>query len=161
MNPYRARILGLLGDRPVLPSLEATPAKVEEIVARLGREGMSRARPPGKWTARHILAHLADAEIAVGFRLRQALAENDHVIQPFDQDLWAARYGDVDGEAAARSFCAVRRWNLDLIRTLTPEEMARPVMHPERGMESVEIIVKMLAGHDLNHVAQLEEIVGG
>jgi hypothetical protein len=32
------------------------------------------------------------------------------------------------------------------------------MMHPERGMESVEIIVKMLAGHDLNHLAQLEQI---
>jgi hypothetical protein len=158
MNPYRERMLGLLGDRPAIASLEATPAKIEALVARIGRAGMSRAYAPGKWTAGHILAHLADAEIGVGFRLRQALAEKEHVIQPFDQDLWARRYPALDGEAAARAMCALRAWNLALMRTITPQELARPVMHPERGMESVDIIVKMLAGHDLNHLAQLEQI---
>jgi hypothetical protein len=158
MNPYRERILGLLGDRPALASLEATPAKIEALVARIGRGGMSRAWAPGKWTARQILAHLADAEIATGFRLRQALAENEHVIQPFDQDLWARRYQALDGEAAARAFCALRPWNLALVRTFTPQDLARPLMHPERGMESVEILVRMLAGHDLNHLSQLDAI---
>ncbi len=158
MNPYRERILGLLGDRPAVESLEATPGKIETLVARIGAGGMSRAYAPGKWTARQILAHLADSEIAIGFRLRQSLAEADHVIQPFDQDLWAAPYESLDGQAAARAFCALRAWNLALVRTLTPKDLARPVMHPERGMESVEIMVKMLAGHDLNHLAQLEQI---
>jgi hypothetical protein len=158
MNPYRERMLGLLGDRPAVASLEATPAKVEALATRIGRSGMSRAYAPGKWTARQILAHLADAEIATGFRLRQALAEDGHVVQPFDQDLWARRYEALDGEAAARAFCALRAWNVALLRTLTPQDLARPLMHPERGMESVEILVKMLAGHDLNHLAQLDEI---
>jgi DinB family protein len=158
MNPYRERILGLLGKRNPVESLEATGARVEALVKKIGPKGMSRAYAPGKWTAREILAHLADAEIGVGFRLRQALAEKDHVAQPFDQDKWAERYEDVDGEAAARAFCALRPWNVALIKTLAPADLARPMMHPERGMESVDIIVKMLAGHDLNHVAQLEQI---
>jgi len=158
MNPYRERILGLLGDRPVVESLEATPGKVEKFVARIGSGGMSRSYGPGKWTARQVLAHLADAELAIGFRLRQALAEPEHVIQPFDQDLWAARYESLDGQTAAAAFCALRLWNVALVRTLTPKDLARPVMHPERGMESVDVIVKMLAGHDLNHLAQLEQI---
>ena len=158
MNPYRERILGLLGDRNVVESLQATTTRVEGLVARIGPEGMSRSYAPGKWTARQILAHLAAAEIGVGFRLRQALAEPDHVAQPFDQDRWADRYESLDGGTAARAFCALRPWNLALVRTLTPKDLARPMMHPERGMESVDIIVKMLAGHDLNHLAQLEQI---
>jgi hypothetical protein len=158
MNPYRERILGLIGERNPVESLEATGARVDALAKRIGPKGMSRSYGPGKWTAGQILAHMADAEIGVGFRLRQALAEKDHVAQPFDQDKWAERYQKVDGEAAARSFVALRSWNVALIRTLTPSDLARPMMHPERGMESVDIIVKMLAGHDLNHLAQLEQI---
>jgi hypothetical protein len=158
MNPYRERILGLLGDRPALETLEASAARVEALAQRIGPSSMSRAWAPGKWTARDILAHLADAEIATGFRLRQALAQDDHVIQPFEQDDWAKRYGQLDGMAAARAFTALRAWNLDLVRTMTPGDLARPVMHPERGMETIGILVKMLAGHDLNHIAQLEQI---
>jgi hypothetical protein len=160
MSEYRERILKTLGDRPVVETLEATGARVEALAARLGAAGMRRSVAPGKWTAHQILAHLADAEIGVGFRLRQALAEDDHQAQAFDQDRWAARYGGLpaDGVAAARAFCALRPWNVALIRTLTPKDLARPFYHPERGMESVDLIVKMLAGHDLNHIAQLEQI---
>src|SRR5688572_24947388 len=158
MNPYTERILGLLGDRAPVASLEASSKRIESLASTLGRDGLGRSYAPGKWTASQILAHLADAELAIGFRLRQALAEDNYIIQAFDQELWAKRYGALDGALATRTFSALRQWNLALIRTLKPEELARPAMHPERGPESVEIIIKMLAGHDLNHLAQLETI---
>jgi hypothetical protein len=34
-------------------------------------------------------------------------------------------------------------------------------MHQERGQESVAHIVKMAAGHDLNHLRQIEAILKG
>src|SRR5262249_42020777 len=160
MSEYRERILKTLGDRPVIGTLEATGARVEALAAKLGPVGMKRSVAPGKWTAQQILAHLADAEIGVGFRLRQALAEDDHKAQAFDQDIWASRYSALpaDGLAAARAFCGLRPWNVALIKTLTPKDLARSFYHPERGTESVDLIIKMLAGHDLNHLAQLEQI---
>ena len=114
----------------------------------------------GKWTGRQILAHLADAEIGVGFRARQALAEDHHTIQPFDEGAWARRYQDVDHEAALRSFLALRGWNIALFGRLAPEDLAREAYHPERGPETVGVIIRMLAGHDYNHLAQLERIPG-
>jgi DinB family protein len=160
VSAYRERILGLLGDRPVLDVLQATPARIEALVARLGTAGLARPWAPGKWTGREILAHLADAELATGFRFRQAVAEPHHVIQPFDQDRWASRYGALDGATAARAFCALRPWNLELVRTFSESDLARPLWHPERGMESLGTLVRMLGGHDLNHLAQLEQIPG-
>jgi hypothetical protein len=153
-------MLSLLGDRSPGEAMEAARKRLEELVEQLGEEDFSRSYGPGKWTAREILVHMADAELAVGFRLRQALAEQNHTVQAFDQDLWARRYARFDARLAARTFGAVRLWNLALIRTLSPEELAKPVMHPERGIESVGIMIRMLAGHDLNHLAQLEQIAG-
>jgi hypothetical protein len=89
MNPYVERMLGLLGDRPVVESLGDTAKRIEAIAVALDAGRMERTYAPGKWTARQILAHLADAEIGIGFRLRQALAEDNHAAQPFDQDRWA------------------------------------------------------------------------
>jgi DinB superfamily len=160
MSAYRERMLALLGDRSPAESLDATRKRIEELVEQLGEEGLSRSYGPGKWRAREILVHLADAELAIGFRMRQALAEQNHTVQAFDQDDWARRYAPLDARLAARTFGAVRLWNLALIRTLSPEDLARPVMHPERGIESVGIMIRMLAGHDLNHLAQLEQIAG-
>src|ERR1700685_2126077 len=87
MNPY-ASFLGPRDSRQVIAS---TPARLRELVDSLGA-GADQSPAPGKWSAREILCHLADCEIVFAFRFRQALAEDYHVIQPFDQDRWAAVY---------------------------------------------------------------------
>ena len=85
-------------------------------------------------------------------------AEDDHRIQPFDQDLWARWYGAADADLAIASQAALRAWNLNLFRSIGPNELARVTHHPERGDESVDRIIRMLAGHDLNHLGQLEAV---
>jgi DinB family protein len=155
---YRTRILGLLGERNPIESLEDSARRVEETARRLGEAGLARSWGPGKWTGKQILAHLADAEVGVGFRVRQVLAEDHHTIQPFDEEAWARRYADVDVTAALGSFLGLRRWNLALFRSLSKDDLAREAVHPERGPETLGTIVRLLAGHDLNHLAQLERL---
>ena len=151
-------MLGLLGNKPFLSILEATPTKLQQHFERLGPQGLKKSYAPGKWTAGQIFCHLADAELATGFRSRQMVVEPNHRIQAYDQDLWARNYARQDPVAAVKAFAASRAWNLSFWRTLAPEDLARLAFHPERGDESVETILKLLAGHDLNHLAQLEQI---
>ena len=155
---YRERLLGLLGDRNPLEALEANSKRVEAVARRLGEAGLSRSYGPGKWTGKQILAHLADAEIGIGFRIRQVLSEENHRIQPWDEGSWARRYTNVDVESALASYLASRRWNLSLLRGLSSEDLEREAFHPERGPEKLGTVVRVLAGHDLNHLAQLERL---
>jgi len=155
---YRERLLGLLGDRNPLEALEANSKRVETVARRLGDAGLSRSYGPGKWTGKQILAHLADAEIGIGFRIRQILSEENHRIQPWDEGSWARRYNDVDVESALASYLASRRWNLSLLRGLSSQDLEREAFHPERGPEKLGMVVRVLAGHDLNHLAQLERL---
>jgi DinB superfamily len=155
---YRSRILGLLGERNPLESMESSAKRVEAVARRLGDAGLSRSWGPGKWTGKQILAHLADAELAIGFRTRQVLAQDNHTIQPFDEAAWARRYENVDAEAALAAFLAERRWNLTLFRKLSPADLSREAVHPERGPETLDTIIRLLAGHDWNHLAQLEKL---
>jgi hypothetical protein len=155
---YRSRILGLLGERNPLESMEASAKRVEAAARKLGDAGLSRSYGPGKWTGKQILAHLADAELAIGFRTRQVLAQDNHTIQPFDEAAWARRYENVDAEAALAAFLAERRWNLALFRKLGAADLSREAVHPERGPETLDTIIRLLAGHDWNHLAQLESL---
>jgi len=156
INPYA----NFLGDRDAMEQAHDTPAKLRQLVARLGPDGMKRSYGEGKWTAAQIICHLADVEIAWGFRLRQALTQDHHTIQPFDQDDWARCYDEVDVSQAFPAFIALRAWNLAFLDTVPVEEYSRPVTHPERGTMTVRQMLETLAGHDRNHLAQLETIAG-
>lgn len=151
----------LLGARDPLQVLIETEERIPAVARALGRAGLKRTYAPGKWTAAQVLAHLADCEMAFGFRVRQILAEPDVTIQPFDQDLWAKHYDQVDGLQAALTFKAVRDWNLALFRRLGRDELEKTARHPERGPESAGTVIRIIAGHTLNHLAQLETILGG
>jgi DinB superfamily len=155
-NPY-AGDLGNLDARKIVAETAHELIRLEE---QLGADGLDRSIAPGKWTARMILCHLVDCEIAFGFRLRQALAEPHHVIQPFDQDAWSARYHDpsLSGRTALQVFAALRGWNVVLVNSLPPEAFSKPLSHPERGEMTLQTIVETMAGHDLHHLRQLQAI---
>ena len=149
LNPYAAYVKG----RDPIATLRATPEKLAQLAA-----APSRPAEPGKWDIREVTCHLADCEITFGFRLRQAVAEDHHVIQPFDQDRWAAVYSAYGLKAALDVFSSLRGWNLTFIQALTPDAVAKPVTHPERGTMTVQTILETMAGHDLNHLRQIEAL---
>jgi hypothetical protein len=151
MNPYAV----FLESCDPLDVLGGTAAELATWMDAIGPARVSESPAPGKWSAREILCHLADTEIAFAFRLRQALAEDHHTIQPFDQDAWAEVYKPFTADAALAVFAAVRAWNLTLIGGMTAADLNKPVTHPERGTMTVKTIVETMAGHDLNHLRQL------
>lgn len=153
-NPYASA----LGEREASDVIQTTPLDLHRLVGRIGNARLTEPRAPGKWSARDILCHLADCEIVFAYRLRQTLAEPHHVIQPFDQDKWADRYAARDAALALSTFEALRNWNVALMKSLTPAQLSRPVTHPERGPMTFQIILETIGGHDLHHLAQLEEI---
>jgi DinB superfamily len=157
MNPYAS----FLGDRDAIDVAEQTPRRLSDVAVRLPSANLEWRPAPGKWNAREILCHLADCEIAFGFRLRQALAETNPVIQPFDQEKWAGTYGALSARSALNAFSALREWNLALIHATPADAMGKKVTHPERGVMTFRTIVETMAGHDLNHLTQLDAIVAG
>jgi DinB superfamily len=154
MKPYAAQ----LGDQDAIRVLSATAPRLRELAASLGDSRIEEPIAPGKWSPRQIFIHLADCELAFGFRYRQTLAEDNHTVQPFDQDKWAKPYAAYDAQQALDTFTALRNWNLTLIRTLTAEQMSKAVMHPERGQETFRVLIEISAGHDINHLRQLEAV---
>ncbi|HWR53330.1 MAG TPA: DinB family protein [Bryobacteraceae bacterium] len=154
MNPYAKH----LGERDPFDVIASTAGQLQSVMRALGPERVLQAQAPGKWSPREIVCHLADTELAFAFRLRQALADSHHVIQPFDQEKWSETYWAYDGSAALAVFSAVREWNLALLRAVPEEALSKPVTHPERGEMTFRTLVETMAGHDLNHLPQLESM---
>jgi hypothetical protein len=158
---YRKRMLGQLEGQNAVKLQAATPKKLEGLVKGVSA-GKFRKRPaPAKWSIAEIVAHLADTELVVGYRIRMILGAPGTPIQAFDQDAWAAAlgYGERDVRASLTQFRALREANLRLLKSLKAEQWKHQGLHGERGEESVETIVQMMAGHDLNHLGQIERIL--
>ena len=82
VNPYAPD----LGDRDPVTSLGEAPDRYLALLGQWTPEMFERPYAPGKWTARQVLVHLAQAELMVQPRLRLALTSNGYVVQPFEQD---------------------------------------------------------------------------
>ena len=157
---YIARMLSLVEDQNPQGVLAATAQRIDGLIAGMSQRDLRQRPAAQKWSVAEILAHLADSEVVTGWRLRQILGAPGTSIQAFDQDAWAAsgHYGERDTGRSLAQFRALRDVNLELLTYLTPEQWQHHGMHAERGRETIEHIVRMLAGHDVNHSRQIESI---
>ena len=149
-----------LNDREPLAAIDDTRDRVRGLTSPWSATDYERTYAPGKWTARQILTHLAQTEMALGTRARMALTVSGYTAQPFDQDRWLAHEGAMSGPEAAASFLALAAMNRTLFRSLSAGDRQTLMSHPEYGSISVDWIIHTIAGHQINHLIQLEGIGG-
>ncbi len=157
---YTQRMLGYVDGKDPLRVQKETAKKLQKVTKPLSKKQLARQPAPGKWSIAQILAHLADAELVGGWRMRSILANNGTSLQPFDQDAWAETlgYSRRDPKASLDMFRVLREHNLKLLKSVPKNLWENYGMHQERGKETISHIVRMFAGHDLNHLGQIEKI---
>jgi hypothetical protein len=158
---YIGRILGHVEGRDAIKVQKATAAKLNKLTRGLTPKQLRWQPEPGKWSIAEILAHLADVEIVASWRMRSIIGSDGITIQPFDQDVWASafEYNKRDPKQSLEVFRVVRENNLAMLKALPPEAWERHGMHMERGKETIAHLTRMFAGHDTNHILQIERIV--
>ncbi len=159
---YVQRILGYLGGQDPLRVQRRTPTELERLITGAAATRLQQRPAPGKWSVAEILAHLADTEIVASWRIRSILGAPGTPLQAFDQDAWvsAGHYERRDLRQSLELFRVLREVNLEVFKTLTPTQWKQHGMHAERGVETVEHMVRLFAGHDVNHTRQVEQILG-
>jgi hypothetical protein len=97
----------------------------------------------------------------LAWRIRQILSLPGTPIQAFDQDAWAltGRYEKRDPRKSLEQFRVVRDANLALLKSLTPEQWKQHCIHAERGLVTIEELIRWIAGHDINHFKQVDATV--
>jgi hypothetical protein len=158
---YRDRILSYVGERDPLTVLASSAQRLRELVDGRTAAELARSPEPGRWSVVQILAHLADAEVVGAWRFRSVLGQDGIPLQPFDQNIWADafRYADADPFESLDIFEMNRRGTLSLLRRVDSSLFKNYGMHGERGKESVEHLIRLYAGHDLNHISQVERLL--
>jgi hypothetical protein len=157
---YTQRILGNVEDEDAIKVQKATAGKLKKLIHGLTPKQLKWKPEPGKWSIAEILAHLADAEIAGSWRMRLIIGASGITVQPFDQDAWASvfEYDKRDAKHSLEVFRVLRENNLAMLKALPRESWDNFGMHLERGKETITHMTRMFAGHDTNHVRQIEGI---
>lgn len=160
---YIQRMLGLVEGKDPLQVQKTTAENLAKLLQGLDKQKLTQRPGPDKWSIAQILAHLADAEVVGAWRLRLVIGQNGATIQSFDQNVWADtfKYEHRDARLSLETFRVLRASNLLLLESIPEGLWENYGTHQERGKETVAHIVSMYAGHDLNHLRQVEAIARG
>src|SRR5262245_58243292 len=147
-----------LGEREPIEAIRASTDRCRRLLSGWSPVQFERAYAPGKWTARQILIHLAQSELAFGTRARMALSTPNYAAQAFNQDEWMAKEQQLAGKEALDALLALMTMNRTFFDGLSAADLATTLSHPEYGALTVDWILHQLAGHQIHHLVQLEQI---
>ena len=115
----------------------------------------------GEWTVREIAHHLADGELNSAIRLRRLIAEEDPVLQGYDEMTFVRRLHVTDRPIASSidAAAAARASTLTILEALTEDEWTRTGTHSEQGPYSVEAWLLDYANHPWDHAEQARRVL--
>jgi hypothetical protein len=158
---YVARLRSLVEGKDPIAVQRETPAALARLIASVPEEKLNRTPAPGKWSLAAIVAHLAEAEIALSWRYRQIAEKEGAALAGYDQNLWyqLGEYDSRDLQESLAQFRLLREANLRMFARLTPDDWRRSGLHAERGLLTMRDLVAQAAGHDLSHLQQAERAI--
>jgi DinB superfamily len=158
---YTQRLLSYSEGKKSLSLQQAAPKKLAALLKGKSKKQLTHRPDRDRWSVAQIVAHLADAEVTNAWRWRQILSTNGIPVQAYDQDSWAATFDYVhrDPKQSLEMFRVLREGNVALLKSVPRKLWDNYGVHQERGNESVAHLVRMIAGHDLNHLRQIKDLV--
>jgi hypothetical protein len=147
MDPYLVR------------ALEMTPRLAEHELRR-GAADFDIRPNPDRFSMREVIAHLADWEPIMLTRIKTGVDTPGATINAYDEGKMAIdhKYSASDPMERLRAWKGDRAKSIEYIKSLSDEDFAKPVIHPERGQMLVGDIAHMLVSHDIYHLEQLAEM---
>lgn len=129
---------------------------VAEALLGAGDDELDGRPAPGKWSAREVVHHLADSEMAAAVRLRLLLAIDRPAIVGYDQDeLAGGLHYERPIESSLELFKAVRRATSEILERMTEADWAREGAPSARGRYTVTRWLEIYADHAHKHAEQI------
>jgi hypothetical protein len=158
---YLARIREQVSGADPLQAQRHSVESLATLIATASHEQLTNRSAENKWSPAEILAHLAEDELATGWRYRQMVEHSGTDLAGFDQDLWAqlGNYRARSPQESLELFRLLRLANLQFLEGLTAEQWECFGIHAERGRISVRDLAAHMVGHDRNHIEQIRKIM--
>ncbi|HUR22875.1 MAG TPA: DinB family protein [Acidimicrobiales bacterium] len=143
--------------------LKTTARDLVSLVGAVDPARLNREPAPEEWSAAVVVAHLADTEAVYGVRLRRMLTEDRPVLEAFDEQVWAQRFGPLEPgvrDSLAR-WRSLREANARIFESLSDDEWGLTGVHSGRGPLTVVGLAEGMVAHDRNHLDQIRGALAG
>lgn len=140
-------------------AIAALPGRMRAAVNGLSEAQLDIPYRPGGWTVRQVVHHVPDSHLNAYIRLKLAITENNPTIKPYDQDAFAQLPDQRLPVSVSLSMLDAlhARWTT-VLRALTADQFARPLIHPEIGQITVDYLVHQYGWHSRHHVAHITRL---
>jgi uncharacterized damage-inducible protein DinB len=144
--------------RAMIDVIAAAPSQMRAAVAGLDEAQLDTPYREGGWSVRQVIHHVPDSHLNAYTRLKLALTEDDPIIRPYDEALWAglpdSRDTPIDVSLTLLESLHAR-W-VTLLRSMSADDFRRTLRHPDHpGILTVDWLVAMYAWHSRHHVAHV------
>ena len=140
--------------------LAKLPANLQAAVEDLNPKQLDTPYRPDGWTVRQVVHHVPDSHLNAYIRFKLALTEFEPAIKVYKEDLWA-KLPDSERtpvETSLRLLQALHgRW-VTLLQSMSAEDFARTLRHPELGVLSLDRMLALYAWHSAHHTAHITEL---
>ncbi len=143
-----------------IEDIAAAPARLRAAVEGLSPQQLDTPYREGGWTVRQVVHHVPDSHLNAYTRFKLALTEDVPMIKTYDESLWA-KLGDVPKTPIEVSLTLTdslhERW-VNLLRSLSDQDFARKLRHPEWGELTLGMLLSQYAWHSKHHVAHITSL---
>jgi uncharacterized damage-inducible protein DinB len=141
----------------LIGQIAEAPARLRAAVEGLNDEQLATPYRPGGWTVRQVVHHLPDSHLNAYVRFKLALTEDKPTVKTYDQDRWA-QLPDSEGvpvETSLRLLTSLHERWVHLLRSMSEEDFARTLNHPDLGTVDLNRMLALYAWHGRHHVAHI------
>jgi uncharacterized damage-inducible protein DinB len=145
--------------REFIDTIAACPGGVRKAVEGLSDEQLDTPYRPGGWTVRQTVHHIPDSHLNSYCRFKLALTEDNPMIRPYYEDRWAELADSKMPIGVSLDLLdnVHSRWGT-LLNSLTGEDCARKLRHPESGEWTVDFFIALYAWHGRHHTAHITSL---
>lgn len=143
--------------REMIHTIRAFPKRLRKIVDGLTAVQLRTHYLVDEWSVSQNVHHLADSHMNSFIRLKLILTEDNPMLKPYDQVLWAVQ-PDSDNVHVETSLNLLdglhARW-ATLFESLSHEQRRRTGVHPETGTITPDDLLRAYSAHCDAHYEQI------
>ena len=141
-----------------IETIRQFPARLKALVSDLSAEDLHTPYLDGEWSVAQNVHHVADSHMNAFIRVKLGLTERQPTIKVYEQDDWAVT-ADVAQVPISASLTILKglheRW-CALWESLSEDDLARLVDHPEAGIITIEHFLGSYSDHCDGHIDQIQ-----